>query len=90
MQFISCQTWEGPLPRGYTCPESEADIANGGYASTNYLDDFSEALVQDKDGEKTKNAYKNFCEFENFEERLCEGDFVDKRVIEFLLDKGKA
>lgn len=40
--------------------------------------------------EKTKNAYKNFCEFENFEERLCEGDFVDKRVIEFLLNKGKA
>jgi len=24
------------------------------------------------------------------EERLCEGDFVDKRVIEFLLNKGNA
>ena len=57
MQFISCQTWEGPLPRGYTCPESEADIANGGYASTNYLDDFSEALVQDKDGFERLNSY---------------------------------
>ncbi|HPU00992.1 MAG: hypothetical protein GX890_02180 [Firmicutes bacterium] len=57
MQFISCQTWEGPLPRGYTCPESEADIANGGYASTNYLDDFSEALVQDKDGFERINSY---------------------------------
>jgi len=39
---------------------------------------------------RSSDAYKNFCEFENFEERLCEGDFVDKRVIEFLLDKGKA
>lgn len=57
MQFISCQTWEGPLPRGYTCLESEADIANGGYASTNYLDDFSEALVQDKDGFERINSY---------------------------------
>lgn len=37
--------------------------------------------------EATQKAYKNFCEMENFEERLCEGNFVDKRVLEFLLNK---
>jgi hypothetical protein len=59
MQFITCQTWEGPLPRGFSCPENEADIANGGYASTNYLDDFSEALIQSNDGFERINSYSS-------------------------------
>jgi hypothetical protein len=57
MQFVSTQTYEGPLPSGYTCPENKADIANGGYASTNYLDDFGEALIGDADGFDRINSY---------------------------------
>lgn len=37
--------------------------------------------------ESTKRAYFDFCGIENFEERICEGNFVDKKVLEFLLNK---
>lgn len=37
--------------------------------------------------ESTKKAYFDFCGIENFEERICEGNFVDKKVLEFLLNK---
>ncbi len=36
---------------------------------------------------QTKAAYKDFCGIENFEERICEGNFVDAKVIEFLYNK---
>jgi hypothetical protein len=35
----------------------------------------------------TKNAYESFCGIENFEERMLEGNYVDKKVLEFLIDK---
>ncbi len=57
MQFISTQVHEGSLPPGYTCPEDKADIANGGYAATNYLDDFGEALIDDPEGFERINSY---------------------------------
>jgi len=57
MQFISAQTWDGPLPKGYTCPESQADIANGGFGTTHYLDDFGEELIRDKAGFERVNSY---------------------------------
>lgn len=59
MQFLSTQIHEGPLPPGYTCPENKADIANGSYASTNYLDDFGEALINDTEGFERINSYSD-------------------------------
>ena len=56
MQFVSTQIHEGPLPR---LPENKADIANGGYASTNYLDDFGEALINDTEGFERINSYSD-------------------------------
>ena len=57
MQFISTQTQAGTLPPGFTCPESKADIANGGFATTHYLDDFGTALIDDADGFERINSY---------------------------------
>ncbi|SKA99661.1 Uncharacterized conserved protein, Ntn-hydrolase superfamily [Caloramator quimbayensis] len=37
--------------------------------------------------EETKNAYRDFCGVENFEERICEGDVVDCNVLKFLNKK---
>lgn len=34
-----------------------------------------------------KNAYDEFCSIENFEERMLEGNFVDRNVLEFLIRK---
>jgi uncharacterized Ntn-hydrolase superfamily protein len=36
-----------------------------------------------------KKAYDDFCGIENFEERMLDGDFVDKKVLEFLMGKAK-
>lgn len=57
MQFVSIKIHDGSLPPGYSCPENKADIANGGYASTNYLDDFGEALIKDADGFSRISSY---------------------------------
>lgn len=37
--------------------------------------------------EETRNAYRDFCGVENFEERICEGNVVDCNVIDFLSKK---
>jgi uncharacterized Ntn-hydrolase superfamily protein len=37
--------------------------------------------------EQTEAAFKDFSGIENFEERLLEGGFVDRRVFEFLMEK---
>lgn len=37
--------------------------------------------------ESVKKAYKDFCGIENFEERICEGDIIDIKVLNFLLSK---
>lgn len=50
MQYLRADIHEGALPRGYTCPEDEADIVNGGYGTTHYLDEFGEALIEDPEG----------------------------------------
>lgn len=34
-----------------------------------------------------RNAFDAFCGIENFEERMLEGNFIDKKVLEFLVDK---
>lgn len=47
-----------------------------------YQDDLS-----DQFDEKTKEAYEAFCGFENYEERVVEGAFIDKTVLEKLLEK---
>jgi uncharacterized Ntn-hydrolase superfamily protein len=39
--------------------------------------------------EATKKAYFNFTSVENFEERRLEGNKVDKKVIDFMVDKSK-
>lgn len=57
MQFLGAEYHKGRLPKGYSCPESEADIVGGGYRATNYLDDFGEALVRDRDGFDRINTY---------------------------------
>jgi hypothetical protein len=57
VQFLRTEIHDDKLPLGYTCPEAEADIVNGGYGTTHYLDDFGEALVQDKDGFQRINSY---------------------------------
>ena len=45
--------------------------------------------VDGKYNEKTRNAFNDFCCWENFEERINPGDIVDKIVIEYLLNKTK-
>lgn len=57
MQFIAAQLRDGSLPTGYTCPELHADIVNGGFGATHYLDDFGEELVKDKEGFERINSY---------------------------------
>lgn len=37
--------------------------------------------------DRTHNAYKDFCGIENFEERICQGNIVDRNVLNFLVDK---
>ncbi|HYE82494.1 MAG TPA: DUF1028 domain-containing protein [Clostridia bacterium] len=36
---------------------------------------------------ETVKAFGDFCGIENFEERICQGSFVDSRVLEFLKKK---
>lgn len=57
MQFRGAKVHKGGLPAGYTCPAAEADIVNGGYRTTHYLDDFGEALIRDKHGFDRVNSY---------------------------------
>lgn len=57
MQFVGADLHHGKLPRGYTCPEKEADIVNGGYRSMHHLDDFGQALIQDPHGFDRINSY---------------------------------
>ena len=57
LQFIGFEVRHDPLPRGFTCPESEADLVNGGYGATHYLDEFGQALVDDTDGFERVNSY---------------------------------
>ncbi len=57
MQFIATRVWNGSLPTGYTCPELQADIVNGGFGATHYLDDFGEELLKDKEGFERINSY---------------------------------
>jgi uncharacterized Ntn-hydrolase superfamily protein len=40
--------------------------------------------------EPTKKAFSDFCGWENFEERINEGNIVDKNVLDYLLKKAKA
>lgn len=35
----------------------------------------------------SKRAYSDWCGVENYEERICEGDFFDERVLNILLQK---
>ncbi|HPL54620.1 MAG TPA: DUF1028 domain-containing protein [Bacillota bacterium] len=37
--------------------------------------------------EDVKKSYEEFCHIENFEERICEGNIIDIKVLEFLLNK---
>lgn len=45
--------------------------------------------INGKFDEITKKAYFDFCGIENFEERICEGNFVDKNVLDFLIKKAE-
>lgn len=45
--------------------------------------------ITGKYDEYTKEAYKDFCGWENFEERICEGDVVDINVLNYLRKKIK-
>ena len=40
--------------------------------------------------ENTKEAFEAFCGFENFEERVLAYPYVDKNVIDFLINKAKS
>ncbi|MEW6541540.1 MAG: hypothetical protein AB1402_08010 [Bacillota bacterium] len=57
IQFWGTQIQDGALPKGYTCPEAQADIVNGGYGTTHYLDDFGDVLIHEKDGFERINSY---------------------------------
>ena len=35
----------------------------------------------------SKRAFSDYCGVENYEERICEGDFFDERVLDILLKK---
>ena len=35
----------------------------------------------------SKHAYSDYCGVENYEERICEGDYFDERVLNILLGK---
>lgn len=57
MQFLGEEIFEGELKKGFTCPEDKADLVNGGFATTLYLDDFGKALKKEKDGFERINSY---------------------------------
>jgi len=57
MQFYSSQILNDALPTGFTCTENNADLVSGNYVTTNYLDDFGDALIQDTDGFARINSY---------------------------------
>ena len=37
--------------------------------------------------DRSKLAYSDYCGVENYEERICEGDFFDERVLDILLKR---
>lgn len=39
-------------------------------------------------GEETQAAFATWCGMENYEERICEGAFMDEKVMNILLKKG--
>lgn len=57
MQFLRWEIIEGELGKGFTCPENKADLINGGFATTLYLDEFGSALIKDQDGFARINSY---------------------------------
>lgn len=57
MQFLGSKLFESELEKGFTCPEDKADLVNGGFATTLYLDEFGEALIKEKDGFERINSY---------------------------------
>ncbi len=57
MQYLKSEILEGGLERGFTCPEDRADLINGGFATTLYLDEFGSALIKEKDAFDRINSY---------------------------------
>jgi len=63
---------------GDACKDVQTALANKGYYH---------GPVDGVYGDETKQAFVDWCNTENFEERICEGDFMDEKVMEILLDK---
>lgn len=57
MQYLRWEILESEPKKGFTCPENKADIINGGFATTLYLDEFGSALIEDQDGFARINTY---------------------------------
>jgi len=38
-------------------------------------------------GEESRSAFATWCGMENYEERICEGAFMDEKVMKILLEK---
>ena len=48
---------------------------------------YYEGPVTGRYDDLSKRAYSDYCGVENYEERICEGDFFDERVLDILLKK---
>ena len=51
---------------------------------------FYQGSITKEFDENTKEAFEAFCGFENFEERVLAYPYVDKNVIDFLINKAKS
>ena len=63
---------------GDTCKAVQAALAEKGYYK---------GAVDGVYGDVTKQAFVDWCNTENFEERICEGEFMDEKVMNILLGK---
>ena len=46
---------------------------------------YEEFFVSGVYDERSKRAFFDYCGVENYEERICDGDFFDERVLDILL-----
>ena len=56
-QYLGSEIYKGPLPPGFTAPESPQALLTGWYGSTQYLDDFAVELSRQRDAWDRVSTY---------------------------------
>ena len=62
---------------GETCRQVQTALASKGFYT---------GAIDSIYGERTQAAFAIWCGMENYEERICEGAFIDENVLNILLN----